>query len=74
MKRYLLLAVLLPAFFCNASAHAGKTTTPLFALQDSDYHDNGAPDPAKVSLGAQLFFDKVLSGNLNISCASCHCR
>lgn len=72
MKRYLLLAALLPAFICNLPAHAGKAATPLPALQDTDYHDNGAPDPAKVSLGAQLFFDKVLSGNLNISCASCH--
>ena len=39
---------------------------------NADYYDNGAPDPAKVTLGAQLFFDKVLSGNLNISCATCH--
>lgn len=30
------------------------------------------PGDAKVQLGAQLFFDKVLSGNLNISCATCH--
>jgi len=42
------------------------------ATDDNDYYDNGAPDPAKVSLGAQLFFDKILSGNLNISCATCH--
>ena len=42
------------------------------APTDSDYYDNGSPDPAKVSLGAQLFFDKILSGNLNISCATCH--
>ena len=42
------------------------------APNDNDYYDNGAPDPAKVSLGAQLFFDKILSGNLNISCATCH--
>ncbi len=39
---------------------------------DVDFYDNGAPDPAKVELGRLLFFDKVLSGNLNISCASCH--
>ncbi len=29
-------------------------------------------DPARVALGRLLFFDKVLSGNLNISCATCH--
>ncbi len=32
-----------------------------------------APDsPALVDLGRALFFDKVISGNRNISCASCH--
>ena len=41
-------------------------------VADADYYDQGAPDAAKVSLGAQLFFDKVLSGNLNISCGTCH--
>jgi len=43
----------------------------------------GLPDPvseaafqqhsaAKVELGQALFFDKILSGNKNIACASCH--
>jgi cytochrome c peroxidase len=41
-------------------------------VSDSDYYDDGAPDARKVRLGQQLFFDKVLSGNLNISCATCH--
>jgi cytochrome c peroxidase len=41
-------------------------------VTDADYYDNGAPDQAKVALGAQLFFDKILSGNFNISCATCH--
>ena len=31
-----------------------------------------APDPAKVQLGEALFFDKELSGNRDISCATCH--
>jgi len=30
---------------------------------DSSYYEDGQPDPAKVQLGAQLFFDKVISGN-----------
>lgn len=29
-------------------------------------------DQAKVKLGRLLFYDKILSGNQNISCASCH--
>ena len=29
-------------------------------------------DPAKVALGEALFFDRILGGNLDISCADCH--
>jgi cytochrome c peroxidase len=33
----------------------------------------GAPqDPALVELGRALFFDKVLSGNRDVACATCH--
>ena len=39
---------------------------------DRDFYDNGAPDTAKVELGKKLFFDKLLSGNRNTSCATCH--
>lgn len=39
-------------------------------VTDTDYYD--ASSPARIALGQQLFFDKVLSGNLNISCATCH--
>ena len=31
-----------------------------------------APNPYKVELGRLLFFDKLLSGNKDISCATCH--
>lgn len=59
------------------SAHAGNNhdsagrNLPAPA-SDTDYSDNGEPDESMVALGAQLFFDKVLSGNLNIACATCH--
>ncbi|MCF6337102.1 MAG: cytochrome-c peroxidase [Gammaproteobacteria bacterium] len=39
---------------------------------DSNFYDNGNPAEAKVALGKFLFFDKILSGNKNISCATCH--
>lgn len=39
---------------------------------DSDYHFEGVPDPAQVELGRRLFFDKIMSGNRNIACATCH--
>ncbi len=31
-----------------------------------------SPDPAKIKLGQALYFDKILSGNRDISCATCH--
>jgi cytochrome c peroxidase len=31
-----------------------------------------AQDPALVDLGRNLFFDKILSGNRDVACASCH--
>lgn len=31
-----------------------------------------APDPALVDLGRSLFFDRILSGNRDVSCATCH--
>jgi len=42
------------------------------ASVDADFHYQGQPYPPKAELGRLLFFDKILSGNLNISCASCH--
>src|SRR5881394_3172867 len=31
-----------------------------------------AQDPTLVDLGRSLFFDKILSGNRDVSCATCH--
>lgn len=36
----------------------------------ADYYDTS--NEAKVELGRLLFFDKLISGNQNISCATCH--
>ncbi|MEZ5472713.1 MAG: cytochrome c peroxidase [Marinicella sp.] len=38
-------------------------------LTDDDFH---LYDAAQVQLGNLLFYDKILSGNKNISCATCH--
>ena len=48
-----------------------NSNTPL-AVTDTAYFDNGNPPAARVDLGKVLFFDKILSGNLNVSCATCH--
>lgn len=55
----------------STSAIAGSLSLPA-PTSDSDYYENGAPNPAKVELGKILFYDKVLSGNMNTSCATCH--
>lgn len=48
----------------------------LAPMHDSDFRLERAyanADPkAKIELGRLLFFDKILSGNKNISCATCH--
>jgi len=51
---------------------AGGKSLNFEPLTDEDFLENGAPDPTKVQLGQFLMFDKVLSGNQNISCATCH--
>jgi len=60
-----LITILIPL----AAIALPETPAP---VTDADFYDNGAPAPAKVELGRMLFFDKLLSGNRNISCASCH--
>lgn len=42
------------------------------AVNDADYYNGGTPNPARVELGNMLFFDKILSGNRNMSCGTCH--
>jgi len=39
------------------------------APSDADYRD---VDPEMAQLGELLYHDKILSGNMNISCATCH--
>ncbi len=66
MARTLLAAF--AAFFVSFTA-AAQLPAP---VGDADFLDNGNPHAAKVELGKQLFFDKVLSGSFNIACATCH--
>ena len=39
------------------------------ALSDADFHP---VDPAEAALGRLLFYDPILSGNREVSCATCH--
>ena len=55
----------------SIKSHSTRGLLPA-PVSSADYYNAGRSDPAEVELGAQLFFDKLLSGNLNISCATCH--
>jgi len=57
----------------TGAAQAAAPGLPgLAAVNDSDYYEIGQPSTDKVELGRMLFFDRILSGNRNISCATCH--
>jgi len=46
--------------------HAGDLPAPFGPADFRPY------DPARAALGRLLFYDKILSGNRNISCGTCH--
>lgn len=52
--------------FSNLSFASGEIPA---AVTDADFR---APDEVKVELGRLLMYDKILSGNKNTSCATCH--
>lgn len=54
-----------------ATTSSTQIDVPL-AATDADFHFQGRPSSALVQLGQSLFFDKILSGNENISCGTCH--
>jgi len=65
-----LLAALVAATSLYSIADAGQRLPD--ALRDQDFATAGERADTRIELGKQLFFDKILSGNLNISCATCH--
>lgn len=73
MKKLLLvLATCLGVVLTPRADGRGDITALPGPVTDADFHDGGRPDAAKVELGRLLFFDKILSGNRNIACATCH--
>ncbi len=64
--------VVLAATLVSTAMAAPDPVETLIPAQASDFYDAARPSDAKVALGRALFFDKVLSGNRNISCATCH--
>jgi len=74
MKHNMLLSTLLVSGFlacAPALAKNGKPNNPHLPapVTDADFREHS---PEKVELGKNLMFDKLLSGNMNISCATCH--
>lgn len=64
MNVFLLVLALLALGLQGAAA----TSLPE-ALVDADFHP---VNEQQAKLGQQLFYDKIISGNKNISCATCH--
>lgn len=63
---FLLLVFILYALNTPVAAEELALPAPLTA------DDFPTPDPSQVKLGQLLFYDKILSGNKNISCGTCH--
>ncbi len=83
----LVTALLLTALLLGACGRSGTGLEPSRTPDDALHEElqavlagegiaplepGPAPDPAKVALGRALFFDPLLSGNKDISCATCH--
>ena len=51
---------------------AGDPSLAGFVLGAAPYPEGNQPNAARVELGQKLFFDPRLSGDGNMSCASCH--
>ncbi len=72
--RVLLFAAVVAAPLA-AAAQTAPQSDPVAGIQpvrDSDFYEDNRFAPEKVELGRLLFFDKILSGNKNIACGTCH--
>lgn len=71
-----MLGATMSACDLSSSNHDGPTLDQvlhqMMAENDMGVMDEPVMDPNLVALGQALFFDKELSGNRNISCATCH--
>jgi cytochrome c peroxidase len=83
MRRYRNLVVALASITaaCSDGSVSELPTTPSLDAQVRQALNGwgvvpilavNAQDPALVDLGRSLFFDKILSGNRDVACASCH--
>jgi len=68
----LVLAALLALAVATPRAGPAVDGLPLPLPRPPSEADYPAVDPSEAALGRLLFHDKVISGNRNISCATCH--
>jgi len=71
-KYRLLLLLFVTAVPVISNAHVTEISLLPEPVVDSDFYDNGKYPQAQIKLGQLLFFDRILSGNKNIACATCH--
>jgi len=82
-KTFIFFGILSGLFFIHAcvSTHPGSPDSSndldaqlrkSLALNDVQPIEKQRTDSAKVELGRLLFWDKILSGNKNIACVTCH--
>ncbi len=77
LRVVILLAIILPVFVKAVEATSSQFDFPLplgisFEVWSYYVPKDNALTSAKVELGRQLFFDKRLSADGSVSCASCH--
>ncbi len=75
LRRLLTLAAVLAAVTALTQGPCVAAPDPAAGIEpvrDGDFYRNGRFPDAQVQLGRLLFFDKILSGNRNIACATCH--
>lgn len=69
---FVLMAFLSKAIASEYIFEAGHASLQKWSLGEVPYPENNKPTEARVELGMKLFFDPRLSGDGNMSCASCH--
>ncbi len=72
MKKLTVILILSLIGFLPYSALAHRSNKLPSPVTDADFFNHGVFNANKVELGRLLFFDKIISGNQNISCATCH--
>ena len=72
-KRTSLLVAITMSWVAISGAQADlPQIRALKPVSDTDFRDSNQYSKQRIRLGQLLFFDKVLSGNRNIACATCH--